>query len=181
MIKNNKGFMLIEVIVTSTIIVTSMIGLYTAFNRIYKNYNVKSSYYSVDAVYATEAMFQDMLYNHDINNIINNIFFEGYFKYLIEDSKCNSTLLDDISVCSTLVEVYKIKNMILVEYDAEVIDSKVDAGFGFKESLSNETFKDYVDYVISYYDIKTNEEYNYLLLTEIYDGSDYYYANLRVR
>ncbi len=37
MMKNNKGFMLVEVIVTSTIIVTAMIGLYTSFNKIYKN------------------------------------------------------------------------------------------------------------------------------------------------
>ena len=171
--KNNKGFMLVEVIVTSTIIVTAMIGLYTSFNKLYKNYNARNSYYNIDAVYATKAIFNDMLKSGELNKNINDIFQNSNYEYLIKNGSC--TAFVDNDSCSKILEFYKVKNMIIVEYDKEIINTNL------RNTFQNETFKEYTDYVVSYYDVTTNEEYSYLLLTEIYDGSNYYYANLRVR
>lgn len=171
--KNNKGFMLIEAIVTSTIIVTAMIGLYASFNKLYVNYNSKNQYYSIDAVYATKLMFQDMLDSGDINAIINNIFKDGHGEYLIYTND-TGTQCSVGSSCSQIASFYNIKNMILVEYDKESLKE-------LQNGTLNETFNEYIDYVINYYNVTTSEEYDYLLLTEIYDGTDYYYANLRVR
>ena len=42
-------------------------------------------------------------------------------------------------------------------------------------------FNDYIDYVITYYGITKNEEYNYIILTEMQTGDNNYYANLRMR
>jgi hypothetical protein len=64
--------------------------------------------------------------------------------------------------------------MLFVEYDSESLNELDDS--------INQTFKEYVDYVIKYYDIKnTKEDYNYIYLTEIKNGDNYYYANLRMR
>ena len=172
--KNNKGFMLVEVIVTSTVIVAAMIGLYASFNKLYVNYDSKSKYYNIDAVYATKVIFSSMLNEKKINSTINKIFQDSQYGYFINSKECNSEFFETNSTCDSVKELYDVENMIIVEYDKEVL-------LNFKNESLNETFKEYIDYVINYYDVTTNEEYSYLLLTEIYDGSDYYYANLRVR
>ena len=38
--KNNKGFMLAEAVITSTIVLTTLIGLYATFSRLYNLYNI---------------------------------------------------------------------------------------------------------------------------------------------
>lgn len=184
MIKNNKGFMLIEVIVTTTVIVVAMVALYASFNRLYTNYDARSRYNDIDTILATKFMFQDMIDKQRANYIINEVFYDNVYGYLIKDGTCNSNVFNDstndrgvlshISDCSQLPLFYNVDNMVMVEYDLNSVQK-------LKDNLDNETFKDYVEYVISYYNITTEEEYQYLLLTEVYDGSDYYYANLRVR
>lgn len=166
--KNNRGFMLVEVIVTSTIIVTALVGFYASFSRLYKNYSEKEHYYNIDAIYATREMI-DSIFDQDVGKFINDIFHSGTSKYLVKNGSCTD---NSIYLCSEIVPFYKIENMIVVEYDKTSLQGV---------SITNQTFKEYRDYVINYYDITTNKEYSYLFLTEIHDGNNYYYANLRVR
>ena len=64
--------------------------------------------------------------------------------------------------------------MILVEYDKNTLNK-------LKNESINETFKEYIDYVIKYYGIKENDDYNYIVLTEIEIGNKQYnYSNLRI-
>lgn len=188
MIKNNKGFMLIEVIVTSTIVVTSMIALYASFNKLYNSYRTKSSYYNIDAVYATKeiinAMISTEVIGQNMNKFINNTFFNNTNGYIIANNKCNSNTNEYDEVlynvpeytCKSVQELYNIINMIISEYDKESL-------LQLKENGNlNQTFNDYIDYVITYYGITKNEEYNYIILTEMQTGdNNYYYANLRMR
>ena len=67
MLKNNKGFMLIEVIVTSTIVVTTMIALYAGYIKLYNTYKQRNSYYNIDATYATKEMLNAMLEKNNGN------------------------------------------------------------------------------------------------------------------
>lgn len=169
--KNNKGFMLVEVIVTSTVIVTAMIGLYSSFNKLYINYNIKNSYYDIDALYATKTMFNEFLNKNDVNSVISNIFDNANFGYLIQNGECK----DVVSICENIKSLYKVKNMIIIEYDKEIL-------MKFKTENLNETFKEYIDYVISYYGVLSEDnEYSYLLLTELENNNTYGYANMRVR
>ena len=77
--RNNKGFMLVEVIVTSTIVVTTMILLYSSFNKLSNNYKTKNSYYNLDATYATKEMINSMLKSddEDINEFINDTIYNN--------------------------------------------------------------------------------------------------------
>ena len=91
--KNNKGFMLVEVIVTSVVIATAMISLYSTFNRLYTSYNRNISYYNIDAIYATKTTI-DYLLNNDFNKFINKTFggtqeISGtQYKTLIDNNTC---------------------------------------------------------------------------------------------
>ena len=180
--KNNKGFMLVEVIVTSTVVVTAMIALYASFSRLYNNYRVKTSYYHLDSVYATKGMIESMLENNDSNNIntfISKTFHNQDYEYLIKKNNCNPSIS---SVCPSIQELYKVENMIFIEYDENILKNFKDQKDAEGKYLINETLRDYIDYLITYYNIKkANEDYNYIVITEIKDENNYYYANLRMR
>ena len=46
--KNNKGFMLAEAIITSTIVLTTLVGLYANFMKLYNVYKIRDTYYDID-------------------------------------------------------------------------------------------------------------------------------------
>ena len=176
--KNNKGFMLIEVIVTSTIVLTTMIFLYSSFNKLSNNYKIRNSYYNIDATYATKEMISSMLKRDDnnINNFINDTFYNSYYSYIIKKEGDLINCKISINSCNNLKEFYSIENMIFSEYDLESLNYLKD-----NESI-NQTFREYIEYLDKYYDIEsTKYDYNYIILTEVKENNNYYYANLRMR
>ena len=71
---NNKGFMMAEVIVVSAVIVVTLVGLYTSYNKIISLYNQRLNYYDVATLY-------ELAYIRD-NNIGNILNVESYQKEL---------------------------------------------------------------------------------------------------
>ena len=67
--KNNKGFMLVEVIIVTVIVATIMTSLYVAFVRVYKVYDIKDKYSNVDGIYALNMIMDYYVDNITINNI----------------------------------------------------------------------------------------------------------------
>lgn len=175
--KNNKGFMLVEVIVTSVVIATAMISLYSTFNMLYTSYNRNISYYNIDAIYATKTTI-DYLLNNDFNKFINKTFggtqeISGtQYKTLID----NNTCFENSGTCNKIKDIYKVNQMIISEYNMSVLQNITS-----KEDI-NQTFKEYIDFLIKYYDLAvSNNRYKYIVLTEIKDDNgDYYYANLGI-
>lgn len=172
--RNNKGFMLVEVIITSTIVVTTMILLYSSFNKLSNNYKERNSYYNLDATYATKEMINSMLKSDDgnINEFINTVIPNSTYGHIINNTGCvveNNT----VATCSALKALYSIENMIFSEYNS--LDK-------LKTNNLNQTFKEYIEYLDKYYDIKnTKDDYSYIVLTEVYENGNYYYASLRMR
>ena len=178
MIKSNKGFMLIEVIVTSTIVVTTMILLYSSFNRLSNNYKIRNSYYNLDATYATKEMIDSMLKSNelDINTFINDTFYNNYYSYIIKKEGDLINCKISNGQCTSIKDLYSIENMIFSEYDQESLKHLKNS-----ESI-NQTFKEYIEYLDKYYDIKkTEDDYSYIVITEVNEKGKYYYASLRMR
>lgn len=48
---NNKGFMMAEVVVVSSIIIVTLVGLYTSYNKILSLYNQRINYYDINTLY----------------------------------------------------------------------------------------------------------------------------------
>ena len=123
----------------------------------------------------------DYLLDTDINSLLSTVLLNNNYQYLISDNSCNEISNNGKKVfpvdnfCSEIREFYKVENMIIVEYDKEINNKKL------VSNIKNQTFKEYIEYVIKYYNITTSEDYSYLLLTEIKNGEEYYYANLRMR
>ena len=106
---NNKGFMMAEVIVTCSIVVITLVGLFTSYNKTYLRYKERSNYYNVDNAYACNYL-KDLL-------IENNILYNNTASYYYIDNTIN----DKISV---LLNNYNITNVpcILVFKDAKLVD-----------------------------------------------------------
>lgn len=174
--KNNKGFMLVEVIVTSVVIATAMISLYSTFNRLYTSYNRNISYHNIDGLYATKTTINYLL-NNNFNNFINDTFggsvttLGKQYKIIIDTNNCFETN----GICNKIKQIYNVNQMIISEYNVSVLEK-------IKEENINQTFKEYIDYLIGYYDLTVStDKYKYIVLTEIKDNNgDYYYANLGI-
>ena len=171
--KKSKGFMLVELIITSTIIVAAMVTLYASFNRIYSLYKTKNNYYSIDGVYATKAMTKNLIVNNNINDFIRTTMEINKYSYIIQNNGC--TKLED-EICNGIQSFYNVQNMIFIEYDKNALED-------LKNSITNdETFKDYINYVINYYDITASDtSFSYIILTETEENEKDYYSNLRIR
>lgn len=206
--KNNKGFMLVEVIITSTVIVTSMMFLYTSFNSLFTQYEARTNYHNIDALYATKETI-DYLYQNNLNKyIVENTKDSLYNKeslYLIKGGTCikgeNGSSILEKSFCKALQELYGIETMILTSYDAENLKNLKEGlkedGEVKVEAVSTETMKEYITYVTNYYNIKNENinaanstrknEYTYLLLTETKaqksenEKEEYNYASIAIR
>ena len=174
MIKNNnKGFMLIEVIITSTIVVTSMVFLYTSFSRLYNNFKSKTSYYHIDTSYASKEIIDSLINENLLNNIINESLEDKSFGYIIKNGSCIKNTYN--STCSKIKNLYDIENSIMVNYSIDSLNE-------LKNNVINKTLSDYIDYLINYYDLSNNEDdYNFIVITESKDNVKYFYSNLRVR
>ena len=194
--KKRNGFMLAELIITSTIIIATMAALYASFNRVLSLYKTKNNYYYVDGVYATKLLIDEIL-KDDFNTFLNNNLNDKRNIYLIENNVCNLNLTGNIQEkCNAIKELYKVKNMIFAEYNKCNLDkekcttqdsqtnSTTNAAAEDTTTLNidnNQLFKEYIDYVIKYYNIESSENnYNYIVLTEIEEGQNYY-SNLRIR
>ena len=184
--KNRAGFMLAEAIITSVVVATAMIGLYATINKLFASYQKNNNYYNVDAVYATKSTINSLL-KDDFNLFINNIIENNSYKTIIDDKTCfyNNNIYTDgleeynnAEVCKGIQNTYKVNKMIIADYDKSVLEEDIlkDASLNL-----NETFKEYIKYVIGYYEVSNNDtRYSYIILTEIKDGNKYYYANLGI-
>lgn len=59
---NKKGFMMAEVIVVSAVIIVTLVGLYTSYNKIFSLYNQRVDYYDVNTLYELSYIRENKLY-----------------------------------------------------------------------------------------------------------------------
>ena len=160
--KNNKGFMLAEAVITSTVVLTTLIGLYATFTKLYNAYNIRTTYFDIDGIYAIKGMISHLIDNGEINNKIGALKSNEYIQLIPTDS-CNNT---NDTYCSSLKDLYNIENMYIVNYTKDSITN-------LSTVVSNQTFKDYLTYIRTYYSFNLEEDgYNYLFIVEY--KNDYY-------
>lgn len=182
MIKNNKGFMMVEVIIVSTIIVTILITLYTSFFKLFILYTNRSRYYNIDGVYAIKEITNYLIIDNRLNNILSSLSSDSDSIFLINDSECNSILPSDDEFCEQLQNLYQINNLVITKKDNILYNDGTSLTYLGRNDLNiNETFKDYLKYLYKYY--SNNDEYDYLIILEYNSASsnNLNYSNLRLR
>ena len=188
--KKRNGFMLAELIITSTVVITAMVGLYASFNKIYNTYKEKNNYYNIDGFYATKTMINYLMEEKIFYEIPMYLKQEHIVPLICSNEQVEPTpeeeAISNIQIncennnskikeyADVIKDFYHVKNMIFAEYDKKVLLEEINP--------QNESFKDYIKYVVNYYNLTDEKtEYNYIVLTEIEENEKTYYANLRIR
>ena len=76
--KDNRGFMLAEVIIVSSIVVTVLVTMYTGLNKLFVKYDELSRYYNVDAIYMAKNVEDYLIDSYQMGSVIGNSSSVGY-------------------------------------------------------------------------------------------------------
>lgn len=164
--KNNKGFMLVEVIIVTVVVATIMTSLYVVFNRVYTGYEKKSMYTNIDGIYALKMIEEYGI--SDISSLIGSDSYKLIYGYSDADGFFINECVNNSVYCSKADDVYNINAVYVVKKDILSNDEKLE---DFKSSITNQTFKDYVDYlknIIKPNDGNAETDITYLMLIETY-------------
>lgn len=148
---NNKGFMMAEVVVVSSIIIVALVGLYTSYNKIFSIYNQRLNYYDISTLYQlayvrdsidfstvypsiSEAVYTDdssVVYyvnKYDIVNLnVDNITYKEYLDFLIGSLEVDNMNIDGKDVTNILI------------MEKCEIDGKTNCKYAYLEVLDEET------------------------------------------
>jgi len=142
---DNNGFMLVEVIVVSVIVVVIMTSLYIAFNRVYGFYDKKENYTSVDAIYGIKTIEDYMIDNDKFNSVLNSMRTDtDDYKEVVCTSSDFFVIPDgssEDSYCTKIFTQYNIYKMYLVKLS----NSKTLPDLS--DLTINQTFKEYISYL----------------------------------
>lgn len=155
--KNNKGFMLVEALVMSMIVIGTLTFMYIQFQNISRSYEKSFNYNTVTGLYIT---------NEVKNYLINNSLVDTY-KNEVDNNTSKYIKIGDITDSSfvELKEKGQIKTVILANESLSELKGK-------KTKDLSEKFNDFINY------LKVDKEGNgYRLLIEFNDDT---YASLRI-
>lgn len=134
---NNKGFMLIETLIVSLFVATTLIYLYVQFVNLNSAYTTSFTYNTVDGLYALDDIRDYLL---DYQSIVQT---EMKKKDYVDDI---CTILPNQNYCEGLLEAENVKTLIIAKND---LTTTV-----FPTSY-NQTLKDFIDKIT----VTGNEEY----------------------
>ena len=164
---NNKGFMLVEVIVVSVVVATIMTSLFIAFERVFNVYDKKSNYTDLDAVYALKMIEDYMIDEIDSEgNVMIN-------KILVDNTYFTKISCDGNKYCDSVFNEYNVNSIYLVKNNEESLIKLKDSVDGSGKYILNETFREYIEYLMNIGIhtrdfLEDNKIYSDLLLIEVY-------------
>ena len=154
---NNKGFMLAEVIISASVIIVTLVSLYAGFARVYKAYEIRSTYYDADSVYALKTIsdyfIDEMVFNSYISGINNTNRYVEFKEIGTPSNKIDAFI-------NKMIENYSFKRFYLTRYDMEYLNSV--------KSISSD-LKEYIDFLDSD-KVIDNSNYKYIFISETKDG-----------
>ena len=173
----NKGFMMAEVVIVSTVILVTLVSLYTLFNKMYIVYSERSYYYNVDAVYALRTIYSNLVDNENMVSLVNNGLQENQttkkdYVEIIHHEKNQCDYVDQ-TICDGLIDTYGVSRVLLVRYNESAFQNLL------VDSSYDRIIEDYFDYLNDSLDF--DEDFSYIFIIELVDGDYQYYGNYRVR
>lgn len=154
---NNKGFMLAEVIISASVIIVTLVSLYAGFARVYKAYEIRSTYYDADSVYALKTIsdyfIDEMVFNSYISGINNTNRYVEFKEIGTPSNKIDAFI-------NKMIENYKFEHFYLTRYDMEYLNSV--------KSISSD-LEEYIDFLDSD-KVIDNTNYKYIFISETNDG-----------
>ena len=138
---NNRGFMLTELLVTSTLVCTVLIFLYAQFFSVKKSYENSFKYNTVNGLYALSNV-RDFLVDNDIYILKQNLLLNDYVD--LTDESNNRIVLNDSEYFNTLITKLNIKNIIFTTENLTDLISNLNSMPDTFEDMKK--FIRYIDY-----------------------------------
>lgn len=184
--KKEKGFMLVETLVVSTLVSTILVILYVQFNTIVKNFNKDFHYNSVNNLYATQNIKKFILnddngnFYTNLKNLLNQSIANdsNYYLTIVTDCSGNGTNSYQTNNCSAftaLTEFYQVKNILFTMDYIDLKDSDYD-------ELSNPNLESFIKSIKNVSSANVDEDnkvvlYDYRIIIEF---NNYEYATLKI-
>lgn len=115
---NKKGFMLAEVIVVSVILIGTMVGLFTGFNKMYSNYKERNTYDNVEALYGAKSIKDFLIDQQKLNELIKNT---TSFSNITESTNLSLNEIET-TLFNSIKGEYDINNIYFSVYNISSID-----------------------------------------------------------
>ncbi len=134
--KKNEGFMLVETLIVSTFIATTMIFIFVQFRRIYTGYQRSFSYNTTEGIYATREINQYILKNgyEKIVDYMSGRTVEGetakpepYVELYNETDECSKVYLYETDYCNRLMKNLNVKRVLVTYADLTDFIGKLDS------------------------------------------------------
>lgn len=156
--KKQKGFVLVETLVVSLLVLAVLIFLFLQLNTININYQKSFRYNTVEGLYATNNMKTYILKN-GYENLVKEINEQNPY---IDLTDCQTPLLENTSQCSNLIKALQIKKIL---FTTDNVEKLLVGNHQFEQK-----FLDFMQY------IKTNQENKYRLIVSFENDT---YATLK--
>lgn len=163
--KNNQGFMLVEALVMSMVIIGVLIYMFIQFQIISRNYDKSFSYNSVTNLYFTNEIKNYLKINDTLTEIKNDID-NAQKKYVIVYQNNSWNISDyNTSIGNNLISKANIKTIVVA--NESLSEFKTERTVGFSEKMN-----DFIHYV----KVDKQEEF-YRIIIEFNDDT---YASLKI-
>ena len=160
--KNNKGFMIIEILIVSTVVIGVLVFMYAQFKNLNTSFNQTTKYNTVQSIYKTNEIKK--LIENDATLIMIEQLSKSQTKYL-DITSCSIENYNSVSFCKLLYEKLGVDSILLLTEDVTEVTST---------SMTNlsQGMKNFLNY------IKKNYTGNYYRIVVSY--SDGTYGTLRI-
>lgn len=158
--------MLVETLVVSTFILSSLIFLFIQFRNVNQSYQTSFRYNTVNALYAAENLKK--FYMQDNFETMTQKYRDERMKY-IDLTTCPSDMIEEVTYCTKLVELLEIKTILFTDADTTYINNVLNDATNIEPSL-----KHFIKY------IKNDEEgtlLKYRIIVEMEDGT---FASIKI-
>ena len=158
---DKKGFIFAETIVISTIIMASLVIIYSQFVSINNNYNRSFQYNNVNNLYLVQNI-RNYISKDGLEELIEKLENVEY----IDITSCSNEYFTEYIYCETLFKYSDVKTILFTREDLTNLKNIIST------SNYNETFKNFIKY------INYTQEGNYRLIVEFNNET---YATLKVK
>ncbi len=179
--KNNKGFVLVETLLVSVFILTTLIFLFVQFRTVKQSYDRSFRYNTVTGMYAA-SNFSTYIKENSYGTLVDalNRECEGQTdctkKYYLDLSNCPAQLLDEPTYCSRLKDTLNVDHIYFTAEDLSFLLHYLDSDAYLNASKNNQDInRETRNYIKT---IKYDKDVNrYRLILEFKDNT---YASIKV-
>lgn len=118
--KRNEGFVLLETMVVSVFVISTLVFLFVQFNNLKKSYDNSFKYNTIPGLYGVENINKYLLTGYYIKLSADVDTSDNKYIELSKDGICNSTYFSsDINYCNRLIKDLNIKTLLITKEDVK--------------------------------------------------------------